>query len=72
MLLPIERLRRFFDGIEATATAARQRRRREALKLLLEEIRTRLRYLCDVGIGYLTLDRQSRTLSAAARCSAST
>src|SRR4030095_6357313 len=35
----------------------------EALKLLLDEVRTRLRYLCDVGIGYLTLDRQSRTLS---------
>jgi excinuclease ABC subunit A len=35
----------------------------QALKLLLDEIRTRLRYLCDVGIGYLTLDRQSRTLS---------
>ena len=35
----------------------------EALKLLLDEIRTRLKYLCDVGIGYLTLDRQSRTLS---------
>jgi excinuclease ABC subunit A len=31
--------------------------------LLLEEITTRLKYLCDVGIGYLTLDRQSRTLS---------
>ncbi|MFM1908726.1 MAG: hypothetical protein RLZZ591_2403, partial [Pseudomonadota bacterium] len=35
----------------------------KALKLLLEEISTRLKYLCDVGIGYLTLDRQSRTLS---------
>ena len=35
----------------------------DALKLLLDEIRTRLKYLCDVGIGYLTLDRQSRTLS---------
>ncbi|HYF42117.1 MAG TPA: excinuclease ABC subunit A, partial [Ramlibacter sp.] len=33
------------------------------LKLLFEEITTRLKYLCDVGIGYLTLDRQSRTLS---------
>jgi len=35
----------------------------KALQLLLEEITTRLNYLCDVGIGYLTLDRQSRTLS---------
>ncbi|MDB5889407.1 MAG: UvrA family protein [Polaromonas sp.] len=35
----------------------------KALKSLFEEIQTRLRYLCDVGIGYLTLDRQSRTLS---------
>ena len=34
-----------------------------ALRLLLDEIRMRLKYLCDVGIGYLTLDRQSRTLS---------
>jgi excinuclease ABC subunit A len=35
----------------------------KALQLLLEEITTRLKYLSDVGIGYLTLDRQSRTLS---------
>jgi excinuclease ABC subunit A len=35
----------------------------DALKLLVDEIRTRLKYLCDVGLGYLTLDRQSRTLS---------
>jgi excinuclease ABC subunit A len=35
----------------------------QALKLLLDEINTRIRYLCEVGIGYLTLDRQSRTLS---------
>jgi len=35
----------------------------KALKSLFEEIHTRLKYLCDVGIGYLTLDRQSRTLS---------
>ena len=32
-------------------------------RLLHEEITARLQYLCDVGIGYLTLDRQSRTLS---------
>ncbi|HNB65748.1 MAG TPA: excinuclease ABC subunit A, partial [Rhodocyclaceae bacterium] len=35
----------------------------EATGLLLDEIRSRLRYLQDVGLGYLTLDRQSRTLS---------
>lgn len=58
MLIPIERLHRFFDRLTLPSTMLD-----EALKLLLDEIRTRLRYLCDVGIGYLTLDRQSRTLS---------
>jgi excinuclease ABC subunit A len=57
MLLPIGRLRRFFDGLGAQGSSD------EALKLVLDEIRTRLVYLCDVGLGYLTLDRQSRTLS---------
>ena len=58
MRLPIDRLRRFFDVLSLPDAM-----RDEALKLLLDEIRTRLKYLCDVGIGYLTLDRQSRTLS---------
>jgi excinuclease ABC subunit A len=35
----------------------------DVAKLVLEEIRSRLRYLVDVGLAYLTLDRQSRTLS---------
>ena len=35
----------------------------EASRLVLEEVNSRLRYLKDVGLGYLTLDRQSRTLS---------
>jgi excinuclease ABC subunit A len=35
----------------------------EATALVLEEILNRLQYLNDVGLGYLTLDRQSRTLS---------
>jgi excinuclease ABC subunit A len=34
-----------------------------AIDLLLGEINSRLRYLVDVGLEYLTLDRQSRTLS---------
>ncbi len=58
MQLPIERLRRFFDGLTLPSSMLD-----EALKLLLDEIRTRLKYLCDVGLHYLTLDRQSRTLS---------
>ena len=37
--------------------------RDEAGQLILEEVRNRLNYLRDVGLGYLTLDRQSRTLS---------
>ncbi|WP_234266383.1 excinuclease ABC subunit UvrA [Hydrogenophaga sp. NFH-34] len=45
------------------AASAKGSGEQQALKLLFEEINTRLRYLCEVGIGYLTLDRQSRTLS---------
>ena len=35
----------------------------EAALMVLGEVRGRLGYLRDVGLGYLTLDRQSRTLS---------
>ncbi|MFP5467326.1 MAG: excinuclease ABC subunit A, partial [Gammaproteobacteria bacterium] len=47
----------------STTVANRGSGEQQALKLLFEEINTRLRYLCEVGIGYLSLDRQSRTLS---------
>ncbi|MDE2088454.1 MAG: excinuclease ABC subunit UvrA, partial [Gammaproteobacteria bacterium] len=57
MLLPIERCREFFQHLHLPAPLD------EATDLLLAEIRTRLRYLAEVGLGYLTLDRQSRTLS---------
>ncbi|MDB5861940.1 MAG: uvrA2 [Ramlibacter sp.] len=63
MILPIERLRRFFDRVEPGTEAHAGTGELQALKLLFEEINTRLKYLVDVGIGYLTLDRQSRTLS---------
>jgi excinuclease ABC subunit A len=57
MLLPIERGREFFDALRLPGSLD------EATELLLTEIRGRYRYLCEVGLGYLTLDRQSRTLS---------
>ena len=64
MLLPIDRLRRFFERVAPSQLASgAPEHEHEPLKLLFEEINTRLKYLCDVGIGYLSLDRQSRTLS---------
>jgi len=93
MLMPIDKLRRFFDSLQAglggvgasdasyvrfaaaksatdtpappspSTAPATSEAEAKTLKLLLEEVCTRLKYLCDVGIGYLTLDRQSRTLS---------
>jgi excinuclease ABC subunit A len=57
MLLPIERVRSFMETLELPAPVD------EASELLMAEIRARLRYLCEVGLSYLTLDRQSRTLS---------
>jgi len=57
MLLPIDRCSEFFEQVQLPAPLD------EATDLLVGEIRTRLRYLVEVGLGYLTLDRQSRTLS---------
>ncbi|MEX0731681.1 MAG: excinuclease ABC subunit UvrA [Aquisalimonadaceae bacterium] len=55
--LPLTRARAFFDRVHMPAGLD------EAAEQVLDGIRTRLRYLCEVGLGYLTLDRQSRTLS---------
>src|SRR5882762_267752 len=57
VMLPAERARAFFEHLHLPAPLD------EATDLLLTEIRARLRYVCEVGLGYLTLDRQSRTLS---------
>ena len=57
MLLPIDDAGKFFAALELPALLD------EAVDLLLREIRARIKYLTDVGLGYLNLDRQSRTLS---------
>jgi excinuclease ABC subunit A len=57
MLLPIARVARFMLALQLPAPLD------EATDLLLGELRSRLRYLEEVGLAYLTLDRQSRTLS---------
>ncbi|MDH5786002.1 MAG: excinuclease ABC subunit UvrA [Chromatiales bacterium] len=58
MQLPLERAKTFFDKL-----FNKKKKTADDFELLLEEIRSRLNYLIDVGLGYLTLDRQSRTLS---------
>ena len=55
--LPVPELHRFFH--ELALTPAEQ----EASRSLLREVHSRLEYLEDVGLGYLTLSRETRTLS---------
>ena len=57
MQLPVSAALRFFERVRLPGAMD------DAGRLLLDEIRGRLRFLCEVGLGYLTLDRQSRTLS---------
>ncbi|MGE5154453.1 MAG: excinuclease ABC subunit UvrA, partial [Bdellovibrio bacteriovorus] len=57
MGLPLDRCLEVFEGLQLSGGLD------QALDLPLTEIRSRLRYLCEVGLPYLTLDRQSRTLS---------
>jgi len=55
--LTVEEASRFFESLELSAEEG------EIADKLLEEIRERLRFLNDVGLEYLTLDRLSSTLS---------
>ena len=55
--LPIEELQIFFKELKLTDYE------QEVAKRLLLEINNRLQFLTDVGLGYLTLNRKSNTLS---------
>ena len=57
MMLPVDETLEFFERVDLPKPLD------DAAELVLSEIRTRLKYLHDVGLSYLTLDRQSRTLS---------
>jgi excinuclease ABC subunit A len=57
--LPICDALRFIEGLAASHCEQAS----DPLGLLLGEIRSRLSYLVEVGLGYLTLDRPTRTLS---------
>jgi excinuclease ABC subunit A len=55
--MPILRLKEWFNQLELTEQEQQIGRR------LLTEINSRLQFLLDVGLGYLTLNRMSNTLS---------
>ncbi len=57
MLMPIDKLRDRFADLKLN------KHDQQVGKRLLIEIKNRLDFLCDVGLGYLTLNRLSNTLS---------
>jgi excinuclease ABC subunit A len=57
VLMPVSELQKFFHSMELPG------HEKEIAKRILIEIISRLDFLCDVGLGYLTLNRLSSTLS---------
>ena len=55
--MPVVRLKEWFDHLELNEYDA------QVGKRLLAEVRSRLQFLLDVGLGYLTLNRLSNSLS---------
>ncbi|MCD6201457.1 MAG: excinuclease ABC subunit UvrA [Bacteroidales bacterium] len=55
--LPVEKLQDFFENLQLTDYE------KHVAGRILTEITNRLRYMMDVGLGYLTLNRLSSTLS---------
>ena len=57
VLMPVSELNTFFQNLELTDYD------RSVARRILIEIKSRLAFLCDVGLGYLTLNRLSSSLS---------
>ncbi len=57
VLMPVDEIKNFFDTIQLNEHET------IVAKRVLIEIQSRLGFLCDVGLGYLTLNRLSSTLS---------
>lgn len=57
VLMPVSELKPFFEGLSLNSHETILSKR------ILTEIKNRLSFLCDVGLGYLTLNRLSSTLS---------
>ncbi|MCH3924381.1 MAG: excinuclease ABC subunit UvrA [Bacteroidales bacterium] len=57
LLMPIDELLPFFENIKLNEYE------NKASERIIKEIKSRLNYLLEVGLGYLTLNRQSSTLS---------
>ena len=55
--MPLSELKEWFAHIELTETE------RQTAEMLLQEINSRIQFMHDVGLSYLTLNRQSTTLS---------
>ncbi len=55
--MPVTELKTFFDTLQLTE------HEHSIAERLLKEITSRINFLIDVGLGYLTLNRQSNTLS---------
>lgn len=55
--MPVEELQHFFSNLQLSDTERRISER------IIKEINGRLRYLVNVGLGYITLNRPSNTLS---------
>jgi len=55
--LPIKKILEFLDNLELTE------REKLISRQIIKELRSRLKFLLDVGLDYITLDRESSTLS---------